>query len=110
MITPFSICAAITAVSASISLGFSIAATVQARGEARGLSLYCCARSLALFLVAVVPFGSGSVPWLEAAATAMVVVQGCDTIVGVLARDVVKTVGPAAVAILNAAALAWMSV
>ena len=48
MTLPFLVCAAVTAISAIVSLGFSIAAVLKADGEAKTIALYACARSLAL--------------------------------------------------------------
>jgi len=103
----FLACAAMTALSAFISLGFSIAFVTSAAGLARALGLYACARSLALAIVSLVPFANGSMQWLEAAATAMIIVQICDAIVGASAKDRGKTFGPAGVALANVAALVW---
>ena len=54
MTVPFIFCASITAISAIISLGFSIAA-----------ALYACARSMALVIASAVPFLTGSTEWLQ---------------------------------------------
>jgi hypothetical protein len=89
--TPFILCALISAISALVSLGFSIAAERTATGPARTMALYACARSLALFVASVVPFLSGSVGWLLAVAWSMIIVQALDAIVGMTIKDNVKT-------------------
>jgi hypothetical protein len=108
MSVPFLVCAAITAISAFVSLGFSIAPLASATGYARTLAFYASARSLALAVVGVVPFANGSTPWLEAIAIVMIVVQACDAIIGVSIKDSMKTFGPAGTAIVNLAALVWV--
>ncbi|WP_206605373.1 MULTISPECIES: hypothetical protein [Methylosinus] len=109
MTLPFLLCASITAVSAMISLGFSIAATFTAAADVRVAALYACARSVALALVSLVPFVTGSAPWLAATACAMIVVQACDAAIGVTIEDRMKTFGPAGTALANLAALIWLS-
>ena len=56
MTVPFIFCASITAISAIISLGFSIAAALGATGTARTMAFYACARSMALVIASAVPF------------------------------------------------------
>ncbi|PWB92782.1 hypothetical protein C5689_16640 [Methylosinus sporium] len=72
-------------------------------------ALYACARSVALALVSLVPFVTGSAPWLAATACAMIVVQACDAAIGVTIEDRMKTFGPAGTALANLAALIWLS-
>ena len=105
---PFLFCAFITTVSAVISLGFSMAATLNAANEVRNASLYTCARSVALVLASAVPFFTGSTSWLEAIACCMIIVQVCDAGIGVVIKDRMKTFGPAGTAVLNLAALIWL--
>jgi hypothetical protein len=105
---PFLLCAAITSVSACISLGFSIAAVRSAAGEARTLALYSFARSVALALFAIASSAVFSVSWLEAAACCMIVVQAIDAAIGVAIKDRMKTFGPAFTAVFNLAGLIWM--
>jgi len=59
MTVPFIFCASITAISAIISLCFSIAAALGATGTARTLALYAGARSMALAVASAVPFLTG---------------------------------------------------
>jgi len=105
---PFLICATVTAISAIVSLGFSIIAFRSGSGEARTLALYASARSLALVVVSVAAFPVGATAWLEAVACCMIVVQACDAAIGVTIKDRLKTFGPAATALLNLAALVWL--
>lgn len=107
MSTAFLVCAAITAISAIISFGFSIASVSGASGQARTLAFYVCARSLALVVVSLVSFLNGSSLWLQAAATAMIILQVCDAVVGLTIKDTMKTLGPAFTAFANLAALVW---
>jgi hypothetical protein len=109
MTIPFLLCASITAISAAISLGFSIAATFTAVADVRVAARYACARSVALALVSVIPFVTGSTPWLAAIACAMTIVQACDAAIGVTIGDRMKTFGPAGTALANLAALVWLS-
>lgn len=108
MTVPFILCAVVTALSAIISLGFSVAAALNSVDEARVMALYACARSLALVIVCMIPFLNGSSPWLQAAAWSMIIVQACDAAIGVVIRDRMKTFGPAGTAALNLAALIWL--
>ena len=108
MSIPFLFCALITAVSAAISLGFSIAAVFNTADEVRNIALYTCARSVALVIASVVPFLTDSTPWLEAIACSMIIVQICDAGIGAVAKDRMKTLGPAGTAVLNLAAVVWL--
>lgn len=104
----FWVCAAITAVSAAVSLGYSVAGLVGADGAERTASRYACARSVALTVVAIATFPVGSIPFLVAVAVAMVIVQAADAVIGKLIGDRFKTIGPAATAAANLAALVWL--
>ena len=108
MSMPFIFCAAITSISALISLGFSIASVPGATGQTRALAFYTCARSTAFVIISVYTFVGGSVQWLQAAATGMIIVQALDAAIGVAIKDDVKTFGPAGTAIANVAALVWL--
>jgi hypothetical protein len=109
MTMPFLVCAAITALSAFISLGFSLAAARSESGAARTMAFYARARSIALALGSVVPFITGSVGWLLAVAWIMIFVQALDAFVGLTIRDKMKTFGPAATAFLNLIAVVWLT-
>lgn len=108
MSTRFLVCAVITLVSAVVSLGFSLAALRGATGQTRVLAFYTCVRSAALVAVAIGAFATGRTPWLAAAALGMILVQAGDAMVGAIIRDRMKTVGPAATALINLAAVAWL--
>lgn len=108
MSTAFLVCAAVTTISALVSLGFSIASVPGTTGTTRTLALYACARSLALTVISAASFATGASPWLQAAAIAMTVVQGADALIGTTIKDTMKTFGPAGTAVANLAALAWL--
>src|SRR6267142_5395289 len=109
MTLPFIFCASITAISAIISLGFSIAAALGATDTARTMALYACARSTALVIASAVPFFTGSLGWLQAIAWSMIIVQAGDAIVGGTIKDPMKTYGPAGTALVNLVAVIWLS-
>lgn len=109
MTAPFLVCAAITAISALISLGFSFAALANTVGHTRTLALYTLARSIAFAIVSLVPVFNGSLAWLEAAAVGMTILQACDAVIGVTIHDRMKTLGPAGTAVANLAALVWLT-
>ncbi len=104
----FWVCAAVTAISAAVSLFYSIAGLVAAGETDRTASMYASARSAALAVVAVAAIFVGSAPFLAAVAVAMIVVQAADAVVGSHIRDRLKTIGPAATATANLAALIWL--
>ena len=108
MTVPFIFCASITAISAIISLGFSVAAAVGATGTARTMALYACARSTALVIASAVPFLTGSTGWLQAMAWSMIIVQACDAVIGGTINDPMKTYGPAITALLKLGAVIWL--
>jgi hypothetical protein len=105
---PFIFCASITAISAIISLGFSITAALAATDTARTMALYACARSAALVIASAVPFLTGSTGWLQAMAWSMIIVQACDAVIGGTINDPMKTYGPAVTALLNLGAVIWL--
>jgi hypothetical protein len=108
MTVPFIVCATVTAISAVISFGFSVAAVLGLTGEGRTIALYACARSVALMVVSAVPFLTGSTQWLQAIAWSMIIVQACDAFIGLTIKDRMKTFGPAGTALLNLAAVIWL--
>jgi hypothetical protein len=109
MTLPFLLCASITAVSALISLGFSIVAAVSSTGATRVAALYVCSRSSALVTASAVPFFTGSSSWLMAVALCMTVVQGGDAAVGVVKDNRIETFGPLFTAALNLVAMIWLT-
>jgi hypothetical protein len=62
MTVPFIVCALITAISALVSFGYSMAAVLGSSGEAKTLARYASARSVALLIVSLVPFLTGFSP------------------------------------------------
>jgi hypothetical protein len=108
MTLPFIVCASITAISAIISLGFSMAAALGASNTARTMALYACARSTALVIASAVPFCTGSTGWLQAVAWSMIIVQAGDAVIGGTIKDPMKTYGPAGTALLNLVAVIWL--
>src|ERR1700752_2184092 len=109
MTLPFIFCASITLISAIISLGFSIMGALGATGATRTIALYACARSVALVIASAVPFLTGSTGWLQAVAWSMIIVQACDAVIGGTIKDAMKTYGPAGTALLNLAAVIWLT-
>lgn len=108
MTLPFLCCAVITSVSALISLGFSLAAVVNAPAAGRVDALYTLSRSVALAIGSLASFLIASPAWLEAMATTMSLVQLGDALIGLRLRDTVKTVGPLLTSALNLAALFYL--
>lgn len=106
----FWICAAVTAISAAVSFGYSVAGLRGSDPGSRTPSQYAVARSLALVVVAAIAPFTGSVAFLTAVAVAaaMVIVQAADAVVGALRGDRFRTFGPAATAAGNLGALVWL--
>ena len=105
--TAFWICAGVTAASAFVSLGFSVAAVLSVLNDARTLAMYALSRSMALVAVSVVPLISQTRSSLLTIALAIVVVQALDAVVGGTIRNRMKTLGPASLGALNLVALVW---
>jgi hypothetical protein len=103
----FWVCAIVTTISALVSLGFSVAAVVASDRSVRTSSHYALARSFALAVTDVVMLIGQLDGWLTAMALTMVIVQSADAVVGRSTGDRLKTVGPAATAVINLAALVW---
>lgn len=108
MTTQFLVCAAITSTSALVSFGFSFLATRNPIGEVRTIAFYAMARSTALVLVSLASFAVGWNHWLYAIAVVMIVVQSADAVIGLTIGSRLRTIGPAATAMLNLAALVWL--
>jgi len=108
--TAFWICAGVTAASALVSLGFSAAAALSARHQARTDAAYVLPRSVALAAVSLVPLIGQTRSSLLTIALAMVIVQALDAVVGSTIRDRAKTFGPASISALNLVALVWFLV
>ncbi len=108
--TAFWICAGVTAVSALVSLGFTTAAVLSVRHQARTNAMYTLSRSVSLAAVSLVPPISQTRYSLLTIALAMAIVQALDAIVGGIVRDRMKTFGPAALGATNLVALVWLLV
>jgi hypothetical protein len=105
--TAFWVCAGVTAASALVSLGYSVAAVVSALDQARVNAMYALSRSVALAAVVLVPFFSQTRSSLLTIALAMVIVQALDALVGATIHDRMKTLGPASLGAVNLVALVW---
>lgn len=108
MTIAFWICAAVTVVSSLVSAGYAVVGVRSAAEAARMPSEYALSRSIALVVVAISAMFVANVGFTAAAAIVMILVQAGDAIVGARARDRFKTIGPAATAVANAAALVWL--
>ena len=102
------ICVAIAVISSYVSLGFSISGFRRASDAARTASMYAFARSLALAITASIATVAGSVLFVVAVTITMTAVQAADAGIGAIIRDRIKTIGPAATALANLAALLWL--
>jgi hypothetical protein len=100
----FRVCAFITVASALTSAGFSIAA-LNASGDAHVIAMYAASRSLSLAVVSIVVVFLRSRTGLMALSAVMVLVQGADAVIGAINHDLVKTLGPAFLALVTAGAL-----
>jgi len=88
-----------------VSFGYSVAAARASVDDSRINAFYALTRSSALLALCVIAIFSQSTTWVAAAAVSMIVVQGRDTLVGIVQRDRMKTVGPARVAVATTIAL-----
>jgi hypothetical protein len=95
------ICGVVSLASALISFGFSIVASRVPEAADHANALYALSRSVALVVLCVVPLVHQSAAWLTAAAMGMIVVQAGDALVGRVQRDIVKTFGPASLAVVT---------
>ncbi|MCA1840611.1 MAG: hypothetical protein ABR507_04430 [Actinomycetota bacterium] len=108
MPTAFWVCAAVTAVSAFVSLGYSLASLIGSDTSASASPMYAAARSIALATAATVALFASSNAYLEAIALTMVIVQAADSVVGAIIHDRLKTIGPGLTSVANAVALVWL--
>ena len=104
------VCAGVTTISAAVSFGYSVAGLRSEGSPSKTASRYAFSRSAALLAAALIALFTGSVAFVAAVATAMVVVQAIDAVIGGSIPDRVKTYGPAVTALFNLAALVWMLV
>jgi hypothetical protein len=105
--TAFWVCAGVTAASALVSLGYSVAAVISALDQARVNAMYALSRSAALAAAVLVPVFSQTRSSLLTIALAMVIVQALDAVVGATIHDWMKTFGPASLGLVNLVALVW---
>jgi uncharacterized membrane protein HdeD (DUF308 family) len=96
------LCLLVTGVSAVVSAGFSVAAVVSDRKDVS--ALHAASRSIALVVGVVVAAFLSSTALAVTLATVMTVVQAMDALIGVRIDDRMKTLGPAFLAVLTAAA------
>jgi hypothetical protein len=108
MTVRFWLCAAITAISALVSAGFSIAGLIGSTGGDR-FAQYAASRSVALLIAILFCTALRSRNGIAALALVMSLVQGFDGLIGALAHDPAKTYGPFVFALANAAALVWLT-
>ncbi|MEP6697238.1 MAG: hypothetical protein ABJA34_10205 [Pseudonocardiales bacterium] len=101
-------CATVTAISAFVSLGFSVSALAGSDPPGRRSAMYAMARSLALAVAATLALSARSSSWLEAVAVTMIIVQAADAVIGAVIHDRLKTLGPAVTSLVNAVALVWL--
>ncbi len=107
----YTVCAAVTAISACISLGFALEGYVKAKGvKGAGLSsaMFTLARSAAIALAVFVPFFLYSLGYLAAVAIIMIMVQTSDALIGLKAENRLKIYGPLLTAIANLGCLIWV--
>ncbi len=105
----FWVCAAITTVSAFVSLGYSVVGLRGPAGAAGAAEMYACTRSFALAAAATVVLFAQSPSWLRAVAFTMVLVQVGDAMIGARLQHRLKTIGPALTAVANLIALVAFS-
>ncbi len=105
MSASFWVCAAITTVSAFVSLGYSAIALRAPAGPAATNALYAFSRSVALAAAATVVLFTQTSSWLSAVAFAMILTQAGDAVIGARLHDRLKTAGPALTAGANLVAL-----
>lgn len=108
MSTGLWVCATITAVSAFVSLGYSLAALAESETASRTSAMYASSRSLALAVAAVAALFWRSIPHLVAIALTMVIVQAVDAVIGAVIHDRLRTFGPAVTSLANAVAVVWL--
>lgn len=100
----FWICYTITSVSALISAFYSLSALFS-EGAVDTYALYAASRSIALVLAVLSVAILRSRIVLIVLALIMAVVQGLDALIGLVAQDVMKTIGPAVLAVITVVAV-----
>ena len=98
-------CWTVTAVSASVSFGYSVAALLTATGATEtSYAMYATARSVAVLAAVLASARRRRSDSLFVLACLMAGIQGLDALVGAHAHDLIKTVGPACTAAIGLAA------
>ena len=100
-------CAVVTAISALVSAGFSLAA-VFARTPYDTTALYAASRSVALPIAVAVAIFRRSPIGIASLALVMCLVQFFDGFIGIYAHDASKTYGPFVLALLTFITLAHL--
>jgi hypothetical protein len=103
----FWICAFVTILSSIISAGFAVA-NVATHGLGDTSALYGASRSIPILLVAIVAAVRRSNLGVATVSLIMTLVQLGDAMVGVLAHDTSKTLGPLILALATAITLVWL--
>jgi len=102
------IAAVVTAINALTSAGFSLAGLFTALptddAAAKVFAMYAAARSLPLAAAVLWLIYARSIRTLGHVAIIMAAIQACDALVGIVQRDLGKTLGPAVFAIATLAA------
>ncbi|BDZ40475.1 hypothetical protein [Microbacterium suwonense] len=113
MNAPYLVLAIVTLISTAPSLFFSAVEMRSTDPKTRVIAQYTTARSLALFLLAIVPLCGRFDGWLLAIAVAMLIVQAIDGAIALRARSagmgtpLVNIIGPFATAVASAACIWW---
>lgn len=100
----FWICAVVTMASALTSAGFSVAA-LSSSGDAHTNAMYSVSRSLSLATGGILMVILRSRIGLMVVSFIMALVQAGDAIIGAINQDLIKTVGPAFLALVTVGAL-----
>lgn len=113
MDAPYLVLAVVTLISTMPSLFFSAMEMRSADAKTRVVAQYTTARSLALFVLAVIAVCGRFEGWLLAIAVAMLIVQGIDGVIALRARragmgtPLGNVIGPIVTAVASAACIAW---
>ena len=101
----YRLCWTVTAISASVSFGYSAAAVLMATGAAEtSYAMYAAARSVAILAAVLAASRRRRTDSLFVLACLMAGIQGLDALVGAHSHDLIKTVGPACTAAVGLAA------
>jgi len=100
-------CNIITALSALVSAGFSVAGLL-GPSVSDSFARYAASRSIALLIAVLCCIGFRSRKVTITLALVMSLVQAFDGIIGLLAHDPAKTYGPFVLALANFIALVWL--